>query len=107
YGYVAMEQRYPLRPVLASGAAEQENRRHAQGYRYDGRAEIFLVLVLMQGQAAAGHVAVDQAGVRFECRKGRLLGGVPGQRQETLRHGRPWLAAVRINGRVSIAASIA
>src|SRR5690606_41137315 len=49
--HVAVVQRHPGGLVGALVAAEQENRRHPEGDRDDGGAEIALVPVLVQRQA--------------------------------------------------------
>src|SRR5579863_320906 len=64
YSDVAMLQPEPARFVAAHQSAEQESRGQAERHRYDRRAEIELVPVLMQRHARAGDIAVDQAHLR-------------------------------------------
>src|SRR5260370_14682957 len=64
YRDIAMLQPEPARLVAALQSAEQEVRGQAQRHRDDRRGKILLVLVLMQGHARAGLVAVDQTGIR-------------------------------------------
>ena len=96
----------PARFVAALQAAEQEDRRQAQRDRDDRRAEIVLVLVLMQRHAGAGLVAVDQARIRRKAVKPRLGRRLCGQRAKRCRHGRPRCAGFRIDAVVAIAAAV-
>ena len=64
---VAMLQPVTVRLVGALRAAEQEDRGQPQRHRHDRRGKIQLVLVLMQRQLRAGHIAVDEAGFRLEA----------------------------------------
>src|SRR5262249_25656817 len=59
---VAVFQPEALRPVAAPWSAPQENRGQAKRHRNNRLVEVFLVAILMQRQARAGLVAVDQAG---------------------------------------------
>src|SRR5580704_17314577 len=79
YRDVAMLQPKPVRFVAALQSAEQKNRRQAQRHRDDRRGQIKLVLVLMQGHAGAGLVAVDQARVGCEPSEAGMQGRLPGQ----------------------------
>jgi len=93
-------------PPAPGRAAEQEEGGQAQGDRYDGLAQVGLVPVLVQAHAAAGQVAVDQAGIGGEVRKARLGGCVAGQVGKKGGHGRPGLARLRVDRAVAIAAPI-
>src|SRR5258708_12508274 len=64
YRDVAMLQPKPARFVAALQPAEQEDRGQAQRHRDDRRAEIVLVLVLIQGHAPAWLLPVDQTRTR-------------------------------------------
>ena len=64
YHDIAMLEPKAARLVAALQSAEQEDRGQAQRHRDDRRGKILLVLVLMQGHARAGLVAVDQTGIR-------------------------------------------
>src|SRR5580700_7031913 len=106
YHDIAMLQPIASRLVAAFYSAEQEDRRQAQRNRDDRRAEIGLVLVLMQGHPGAGLIAIDQARIRREAFKARARCRPPGQLTKRCRHCRPWLCGFGIGGVVTIAGAI-
>jgi AraC family transcriptional regulator of adaptative response/methylated-DNA-[protein]-cysteine methyltransferase len=67
---------------------------------------VLLVLVLVQGEARCGLVAVDQAGIRHEACEACLLGCFACQAPEDLRHSGPCRAALRIVAVVAIARAV-
>src|SRR5688572_4816472 len=69
---VAVRELEPPRPLAALQAAEQEHGRNAERDRDDWLPPIALVLVLVQRQARAGLVPIDQTSVRREL--GELRG---------------------------------
>jgi hypothetical protein len=100
--YVAVHEPHPHRRALAGEPAEQEHRRDAEGHRDDRRRKVPFVAVLVQGQARARLVAIDQARVRLE---GLVTGGRGGgarQLEERFRQRRPRPAALRIHAIVAI-----
>src|SRR5258705_13808551 len=94
------------RPVASLQSTEQEGRGQAQRDRDDRRGKILLVLVLMQGHARAGLIAVDQAGIRSEPAKARMTSRQLGELAKRSRHRRPWLSRFGIVGVITIAAAI-
>src|SRR5579863_9768554 len=96
-----MQQHSPMR-VGPRVATEQENRRQSERYRNDGCAEIAFVLILMQREARAGFVAIEQTRVgnkyrEFGCSCCRLR-----QLDKCRWHRRPGAAAERIARLVTI-----
>jgi hypothetical protein len=75
-------------------------------YRDDRCGQIKLVLVLMQGHAGAGLVAVDQARIGRESSEAGMQGRLPGQIEERRRHRRPRLSSFGIVGVIAIAGAI-
>src|SRR5258708_5873570 len=67
YHDIAMLQPKAAWLVAPFQPAEQEDRRQPQRNRNDRRAEIGLVLVLMQRHPGAGLIAIDQARIRREA----------------------------------------
>ncbi|MNN62576.1 hypothetical protein D3C81_1778890 [compost metagenome] len=102
-----MPQRHAQRPLAALQAAEQEQRRQAEGNRHDRLAQVAFVAVLMQAHARTGHIAIDQAGIRAKVDETRRGGRPPGQLGEHRRQHWPGSAAVRIERAVAIAGPIA
>jgi hypothetical protein len=103
---VAVPEQQALRLVRAPGAAEQEHRRQAERDRDDGRGEIALVAVLVQRQARAGGIAVDQAGIGDKARESGLQRRALRELGKSLGQRRQGLAAVRIDRRVAVAAAV-
>src|SRR5579883_394110 len=60
----------------------------------------------MQPEFGSGGVPVDEAGVRIVLREAALGGGAPRQIEKRVRHGRPRLAARRVDGIVAVAAPV-
>jgi hypothetical protein len=73
---VAMSDVEAQRPLLALHPAEQEHGRNAERDGHDRLAEVALVPVLMQGEARAGLVTIDEACVRRETRETGRVGRV-------------------------------
>src|ERR1700722_6530458 len=106
YGDITMDEGHPDCPIRPLLAAPEECRRKPKGHRNDGRAKVPFVAILMQRQACPGSVSIDQARIGAEVRKTGRLGRSPGQGAKHLRHRRPRLAAVRIDGIVPVAGSV-
>ena len=70
--HVAALQSHAARPVLARRAAELKDCGQPERDRDDGRGVVLLVAVLVQGEARAGLVTIDQAGVASEVGKARF-----------------------------------
>lgn len=89
HGHVAVMQEEAPDRVVAALTAEQEGGAHAEGDGHHGGVEAAFVAVLVQAQAGAGLVAVEQAGVGVETREAGSFGRLAGQLAEAFRHGRP------------------
>ena len=63
---VAVAKRHAHRPIRALQAAEEKRCRKSERDGHDRRVEVALVAILMQREAGAGNVAVDEACVGFE-----------------------------------------
>ena len=61
--HIAVLQWQALHRIAAVQAAPQKSGRQAERHRDDGRCQVCLVLIAVQGQLGTGLVAVDQAGV--------------------------------------------
>ena len=85
-----MLQRELLRGIAALMASPQKSGWQAQRDGDDRLAGIAFVLV--QGEARAHRVAVDEAGIGRKGGKRRSFSGLRSQFQQARRHGRPGLA---------------
>src|SRR5450631_2264977 len=103
---IAVLQRYSTVSVRPGVAAEQENRRQAERHRHDGRAEITLVLVLMQSEPGAGLVPVHEACIGLEARVAGGSRSGSGQFEKFRRHRWPRPAVQGIAGIVAISTTI-
>src|SRR5690606_22728418 len=104
--YVAMLKNNLYRLVGAMMSAKQEYGAHAQRYGYDGGVVVAFILVLVQRQARAGQVAIDQAGVGLEIVEAGSRGCLARHSCKYRRHRRPWAAGGGINGCITVAAPI-
>src|SRR5262245_66437664 len=86
---VAVNQTDRLRSIGAALAAEEKDGRQAQRYRDDGRRVVALVLVLVEREAGAGLVAVDEARVGREAGKTSEIRGLGREADDGLRHRPP------------------
>jgi len=92
--------------VFAGVATEEKRGGQAERYRDDGLVEIQLVLILMQGEAGPGLIAVDEAGVGLETRESAGGGGTCGELREESGHGGPRVAGFGIDFGIAIALAI-
>ena len=102
-----MAQRHAQGALATCGATPQEGGGQTQRDGHDGRCQVLLVAVLVQRQARAGGVAVDQAGVGHESGKAGLLRCGMCQLREVRRQGGPGLAGQRVQRSVAVTAPIA
>ncbi|MND94861.1 hypothetical protein D3C80_870960 [compost metagenome] len=91
---------------VAGMPAELEHRWQTQRHRDDRLAVIALITVLMQAQAIAGFIAVDQASVRPEIAKACGRSGEGRQFDECRWQHGPGLLTERIDRAVPIAATV-
>src|SRR5690606_8797092 len=68
---VAVAERHAGGALRSLLATDQEYGRQAEGHRDDRRRVVLLVPVLVQAQAAARRIAVDEAGIGQEAGKAR------------------------------------
>jgi hypothetical protein len=93
--------------ILSRIPAEQKHGGQSQRYRHDWSAELALIFILMQSQAGARYVTIDQTGVGSEVIESRGTRGVLSEHRKYRRHGRPRPAAQRIVRAVAVTAPIA
>src|SRR5581483_5984809 len=94
------------RAHVALGASEKEYGRQPERHGYDGRAEVALVLVLMQRQSRAALVAIDETTVGSKAFESRRSGGGAGERRKGAGHGGPGTPTRWIEAIVAVAAPI-
>src|SRR5690349_15182149 len=105
--HVAAEERNALGRIGTLEAAEQEDRRQPKRDRHDRRTEVPFVTIDVEGKFCPRLVPIYQAGVWREAREAATRCRAISEFGEGVRHRRPGVPGVRIDGIVAIAATIA
>ena len=104
--HIAVLQRHALHRVAAAQAAPQKGGTQSQRHRDDGRRQVGLVLVAVQRELGAGHIAVDEAGIGRKAGVAGSVGCGLGLLAQPCGHGGPGLARLRVGGAVVVAARV-
>lgn len=105
-GYVAVLDADAARSVGSAEGSEEKGGGKAEGDGDDGLGVVLLVFVLVEREACAGFVAVDEAGVGFEVGEATCCGCVGREICEDRGHLWPGLVGDGVDGGIAVAGSV-